>query len=260
VDQSLIVRRWRRYGADRLFVMGDTGVRVGCVDLQSGEVVVDVPDHEEELRRAAQAYLRGDAQEVVLPLPRDGEDDGGGLVLPLPPLDVTERPKGTPARENVPARLDRLVGLGWHVVSGIPLGRQGDAVDHLLIGHGGIYAISVHDHPGEAVHVGKRVLEVGGRRVGYLRDAGLQAARVRTLLTAAVGAPVHVRGVVVLDGVAEVRSTTVPDEALVLTRQDVPAVFRLLVPRLTASQVLTLVAAARSRATWKDSPKATWGA
>lgn len=258
MDQALIVRRWRRYGADRLFVMGDTGVRVGCVDLQSGEVVVDLPDHEEELRRAAQVYLRGDAQEVVLPLPRDGAD--GDLVLPLPPLDVTERPRGTPARESVPARLDRLVGLGWHVVSGVPLGRQGNVVDHLLIGPGGLYAISVHEHPGEEVRVEKRVLEVGGRRVGYLRDAGLQAARVRSLLTAAVGAPVHVRGAVVLDGVAEVRSTTVPDEALVLTRQDVPAVFRLLVPRLTASQVLTLVAAARSRATWKDSPKATWGA
>ena len=38
MEQLLTVRRWRRYGADRLFVTQETGAPVGSVDLQSGEV------------------------------------------------------------------------------------------------------------------------------------------------------------------------------------------------------------------------------
>ena len=43
--------------------------RVGSVDLQSGEVVVDDPLHEAGLRRAAQAYLRADVAELAMTLP-----------------------------------------------------------------------------------------------------------------------------------------------------------------------------------------------
>ena len=77
MDGSLIVRRWQRYGADRLFVMGDTGARVGSVDLRSGEVTVDLPTLESGLRRAAQEFLRADSDELVLRLPEvDLEDPG----------------------------------------------------------------------------------------------------------------------------------------------------------------------------------------
>jgi len=67
VDDLLTVRRWRRYGADRLYVTQDSGRPVGSVDLQSGEVVAADPGMENELRRAAQEFLRADVTELVLP-------------------------------------------------------------------------------------------------------------------------------------------------------------------------------------------------
>ena len=52
MEDLLTVRRWRRYGADRLYVTQDSGRPVGSVDLQSGEVVEHVPQVRAALRAA----------------------------------------------------------------------------------------------------------------------------------------------------------------------------------------------------------------
>ena len=44
MEQALIVRRWRRYGADRLYVTADTGAPLGSVDLATGQVAPAAPD------------------------------------------------------------------------------------------------------------------------------------------------------------------------------------------------------------------------
>lgn len=84
MEQALIVRRWRRYGADRLYVTADTGAPLGSVDLATGQVALTAPRGgggadaaggaaagvvlAEAVRRAAQAYLRSDLPEVVVPV------------------------------------------------------------------------------------------------------------------------------------------------------------------------------------------------
>lgn len=74
VEQALIVRRWRRYGADRLYVTAETGAPLGSVDLVTGAVDIggDRTADSAELveaavRQAVQAYLRADLPELVLP-------------------------------------------------------------------------------------------------------------------------------------------------------------------------------------------------
>ncbi|OIQ71154.1 hypothetical protein GALL_472290 [mine drainage metagenome] len=234
VDESLIVRRWQRYGADRLFVMGDTGARVGSVDLRSGEVTVDLPTLESGLRRAAQEFLRADSEELVLRLPDVDLEDPG----------VDTGPVG--------ARLDRLTAYAWHVQHNVPMGRQGDVIEHLLIGPGGVYTVTVHSHPTSTVVVDRHVVQVDGRATSYVRDARLEARRARSLLADAVGNQVVVRPVVVLEtaGTLELAPTTMPDDVLVLHGSDVPGLFPRVPARLSADLIDRLAAAARARSTW----------
>jgi hypothetical protein len=249
VDEALIVRRWRRFGADRLYVTAESGQRVGVVDLQSGEVSVDLPVLEEGVRRAAQAYLRSDVTELVLPF---------GLADDLAALDAMDgaaddAEAGTRLGErggSVRVRLERLTQEGWHVVHAVPLGRQGTVVEHLLIGPGGIFSVTAHAHPGEHIHIHDRTIDVEGRAVPYLRDARLEATRVQGVLRSAVGSELSVRAVLVLQGILDMVPGTQPEDALVVARHDVPRVFRRFPERLEAARVDAIAAIARQRTTW----------
>jgi hypothetical protein len=256
VEEVLTVRRWRRYGADRLFVTQGTGARVGSVDLQSGEVVVEDPELEGSLRKAAQEFLRNDVTELVLPVPAPSaalsqEDEAalrGWLGAPDEGPDelALRRERGSSVR----ARLDRLTDEEWHVLHGVPLGRQGNRVAHLLIGPAGIYTVSERFHTGEHVVVEGRLMSVDGRPVTYLRDARLEAERVQGMLLAAACAGASVRAVIVVHGELELRGPVRSEDALVVQRHDVPALFRLLPPRLGSDRAHAIAQVAQRRTTW----------
>jgi hypothetical protein len=261
VEQLLTVRRWRRYGADRLFVTQETGARVGSVDLQSGEVVVDDPDLEDRLRRAAQEFLRADVNELVLPVPARTEAalapaDQAALEAWLgndrdtdDELDLAQVPaeRGSPLR----ARLERLAAEGWQVVHDVPLGRQGSLVAHLLLGPGGIFTVAEHKLQGRHVRLDGRVIEIDGESVSYLRDARLEAHRTHALLVAAGCASITVRSIVVIQGELEVVGRQDPlAPTLVVPRHVVPAVFRAMPATLAPERVGALAHVARQRATW----------
>jgi len=248
VADSLTVRRWSRYGADRLYVTDDMGRRIGSIDLISGTVIADSPALEGGLRLAAQEFLRADAEEVTLPIALPD--------LPRPPGPNEGIQDGEPVPADVPVgeRLDRLRTDGWSVLHDVPLSRQGDVLQHLLIGPGGVYALTVHVHLGADVQVDRRSLYVNHRTVPYLRDARLQAQRLERVLGAASASFVSVRAVVVVHtgALAAPRVTKMPDDALVLGRTDIPGVFRRLPRRLTDADVEMLSAAAHRRETWTD--------
>lgn len=240
MTDSLTVRRWSRYGADRLFVTAETGARLGSVDLISGEVVAEHPALETGLRLAVQEFLRQDATEVTVPSPQ---------------IDLAQHLDPEPSDErDVPlgARLDRLEPDGWHVLHDVPLSRQGAVVEHLLIGPGGIYVVSAHHHPGELIQVERRSVIVGRKGKQYLRDARFQAERVAFVLSQATELTVSARGVLVLSN-GELRGpkvTSMPDDALVLGRTDVPGVFRMVPRRLTDDEITELATVAREKSTW----------
>ena len=150
----------------------------------------------------------------------------------------------------VGVRLDRLADEGWQALHDVPLGRQGTVVEHLLIGPGGIFAVSERRHPGQRVCVDGRRIEVDDRPVPYLRDARLEAVRVQGLLHASGVAAVTVRGMVVLQGDLEVSQEPRTQDAVAVSRQDVPSVFRRMPLRLDPDRVTAITAIARQRTTW----------
>ncbi|MBD8057561.1 NERD domain-containing protein [Cellulomonas sp. JH27-2] len=258
MEQLLTVRRWRRYGADRLFVTQETGAPVGSVDLQSGEVVVDDPVLEDRLRKAAQAYLRSDVAELVMPVtapsPTLAPADQAALEAWLgnedrdaPEVRQARAERGSPLR----ARLERLHVEGWQVVHDVPLGRQGSHVAHLLVGPGGIFTVAEHRLPGQHVRLEGRVIEVDGQARPYVRNARLEAERVHALLVAAGCASITVRSVVVVQGELEVAGRQDPlGPVLVVPRHVVPAVFRAMPAALDPTRVAALAHVARQRVTW----------
>lgn len=245
---TLTVRRWSRFGADRLVVTEDTGARIGWIDLRSGVVTVEQPAREAALRRAAQAYLRGDVTELVLPVQRGPRDAFDAFAA----AELAAGAVGAAQDESVGARLEGLVPTGWLALHDIPVGLQGGVLDHLLIGPGGVYTVRSYSHPGSAACLSRTGIVIDGRPTNYLRDARLEQTRVETLLGAAAGLVVEVRAVIVLDAVL-LASSARPDGALVVTRDDIPDVFRRLPPRLAATKVEAIRAAAGRRATWLSS-------
>lgn len=322
MEQALIVRRWRRYGADRLYVTADTGAPLGSVDLATGQVALEaLPGASsvttpasgtpgaasdllaEAVRRAAQAYLRADLPEVVVPVAEligpavpaaapavpeasrsrgrrarpaaEGAPEGGSEPAPRDPAArgrhradglVSPRADGEQhawrgeLRESLCDRLDRLVLDGWHVLHDVPVGRQGSVVAHLLVGAPGAFAVAgtsrppapdgdqAPDAPLRYVLDG-RYLSADGCGVPDLRDVRLTAARAGSLLRAAVGSAVTVRGVLVVHGTVEHREPA-PFDALVVPDGSVPEVFATLPQRWTPGRVDAVAAVARRRATW----------
>lgn len=228
----------------------ETGARVGSVDLQSGEVVADDPVLEARLRRAAQAYLRSDVPELVLPVTSElaSIDALGSAVAGMwfGDDDAAPAERGS----SVGQRLDRLADDGWQTVHDVPLGRQGTTVEHLLIGPGGIFTVTERRHAGSHVRVASRTLHVDGRAVPYLRDARLEATRAQGLLQSAGCAGAGVRAVLVVSGDLERDPQDPPQDAEVIARHEVPNFFRRLPVRYDAARISAVAQMARRRTTW----------
>lgn len=252
VDDVLTVRRWQRYGADRLYVTHESGRPVGSVDLQSGEVSAPDPLLEAEVRRAAQAYLRSDLTEMVLPAQRSSSPDD----IELRELHAAMAAWLGTSDDDVPRvstigeRLDRLVDEGWETIHDVPLGRQGTSVEHLVIGPGGLFTVTERRHPGQRVVGRGRAMTVDGSPVAYLRDARLEAGRTQDRLLAAGCAQIHVRAVLVLQGELDVDVLTTPNDPLVVARHEVPSLFRRMPAVVDARRVQALAKVARRATTW----------
>jgi hypothetical protein len=286
VEQALIVRRWRRYGADRLYVTAETGAPLGSVDLVTGAVDVggDRADSAElveaAVRQAVQAYLRADLPELVLPAAavdvaadetaparphgrrarydeqpaeavtpgRRGRHCADDLVTPHP----EDRAETRDLTETVCDRVDRLTLDGWHVLHDVPVGRQGSVVPHLLVGPPGAFAVAErapHPERPEVFTLDGRYLSADGQGVTDLRDVRLTAARAGSLLRTAVGSPVPVRGVLVVHGTVDVLVPS-PYDALVVRDRQVPELFATMAPRWSRSRVDAVAGVARRRTTW----------
>lgn len=279
MEPALIVHRWRRYGADRLYVRAGTGAPLGSIDLVSG--AVDLAHGAEwadgAVRSAAQAFLRRDLPELVLPLsevldeadaprgrraaPGPADHRAGEVAVTPAPVPgfatltgpVLPTPRGRhradeALSDGLRERLDRLELSGWSVLHDVPLGRQGTVLEDLVIGPGGAFAIADATRITASGFVldGRR-LSADGAAVAELREVRLAAARAGALLRAAVGTPVAVRGVLVVGApVHELASA----DALALELAAVPEFFERLPPRWDAGRVSALTQVARRATTW----------
>jgi Nuclease-related domain len=81
---DLTTTRWKRYGKDRLYVKTTDGVDVGHVDLLTGEITVNVPEFEREVRDLASHQISASRS----------------LAIASPPIDV-------PCAPTVPSPIAR---------------------------------------------------------------------------------------------------------------------------------------------------------
>jgi Nuclease-related domain len=162
------VRRWRRYGHDRLYVTRLDGTKVGWLSLTTGDLkVADDSDRVAVLtalrdEEAARPWL-AELSPPKSPAPMAGEpitdlaanrpgaaararadrelEEMRGrsriatAVARVFDLHTDERAwrKGAEGEEVVGPRLERLVKDGWHVLHAVPVGNNDADIDHLLL-------------------------------------------------------------------------------------------------------------------------------
>lgn len=91
------------------------------------------------------------------------------------------------------SQLDR----DWTVLHAVPVGPEGTDLDHLLIGPAGVFTITTRNHPGVAIAVAGRSVLVDGMKRAHIRATEHDLGRAERRLTAALGEPVTVTGLLV---------------------------------------------------------------
>ena len=160
---------------------------------------------------------------------------------------------GADGEEAVGGRLEKLIKDGWTVLHSIPVGDRGSDIDHVLIGHGGVYTINTKRHPNKSITVNGDTIGVDGYRQHYVRNSRYEAQRAADLLSDAVGRPVTAKGVLVFLTATLLPTVTIkkqPDDVIVLDRMDIPQVFRKAPQRLSQAEVEAISTAARRPSTW----------
>ena len=94
--------------------------------------------------------------------------------------------------------LEKL-GPEWTVLSAVPIGAHATDIDHIVLGPGGIFTLTVRNAGDAAVWVGGRTAVVGDQPVDFIRRAQSEAASAARSLSNAAGGPVQITPLLVLN-------------------------------------------------------------
>jgi hypothetical protein len=133
--------------------------------------------------------------------------------------------------ESAGGRLNQLRADGWQVLHSVSIGTRGTAIDHVLVGPGGVFLINNQTNSPTAT---------GNSR--------LEAERAAKFLSGAVGWPVQVTPVSMAD--APMSPHYGQEGVLVLGRTEVPGYFRRRPVQLIAADVAEVYEYARRSSTW----------
>jgi hypothetical protein len=86
---------------------------------------------------------------------------------------------------------------GWHALNSISGGDHGRNVDHVVVGPAGTFTLNAKSLTGK-VWVGARSVRHNGHPTDFLTMAAHEASRVSRHLTAALGRPIDVHGVLAI--------------------------------------------------------------
>lgn len=258
--EALEVRRWKRYGHDRLYVAVPDGRQLGFRDLLTGRDHPESPQDSAALSSRADQWSAG-LQEPSGPAPLgtapvaatrapSPTEPWRDLALNLPGQSAGREASAKRAEAPVRTTIDRLMGrhsderawrIGakgerlvgeellkltrrdprWAALHAIPVGRRGADIDHLLLGPGGVFALNTKHHPDARIRVSGSTFTVNGHRVPYVHRSEREAARATRLLSAAIERPVPVTGMIVPVGChAPIAVTVQPRSVHVVTRRD----------------------------------------
>ncbi|SDS71347.1 hypothetical protein [Actinoplanes derwentensis] len=130
------------------------------------------------------------------------------------------------------ARLDSL-GESWHIVdwSETGLSRRHDESDplgaragFLAVGPGGVYAVTVADQMLFRVLIVGDVVQINGKRLGYVAEAKRAASRAATALSSAAGIPVPVVPVLAFTGAGTLSTHGVTTTCAIVTERELDKV------------------------------------
>jgi hypothetical protein len=285
---DLVVRRWARYGHDRLYVTAPDGSNIGFFDLKTGAGHLDAQERRAAFEAAVARYLTGEnlAAEVVdaqaaEPRAHDSSDAATWTDLaehrpgqmarqqalakrqksPVKTLlarvlgvhtDERAWRIGADGEEAVAKRLEGL-GAGWRVLHSVPVGKRGSDIDHLVIGPGGVYTINAKHHPDASVWVGGDTFMVNGQRQPYVRNSRHEARRASRLLSERLGVAVHVIGVVAVMGAQRgftIKAQPEDGAVVVVPRRQVATWIEQQPALLTTEAVDQVYAVAKRSDTW----------
>ncbi len=139
---------------------------------------------------------------------------------------------------------------GWHVLNDIPVGDRGANIDHLVIGPGGVFTVNTKNLTGKVV-IYSRALYVNGHRTSYYPIAKHEAERASELLTAQLGRPVSVTGVLaILADDFDIKER--PADLMVGTPRGAKAKFLKAPTCLSLQDVIEITAVASKPKTWNS--------
>lgn len=274
---KLVVREWRRYGQDRLYLNdSDTSRSVGFYDRKTGKITVHDKSREYEALDALKPFLHGSAPLAVqrtmeaTPLSDSdlGDNRAGAAVseraAELAPgwfqrfaarlfgyrTAATSWEVGSAGERLVGARLDRLKRDGWHVFHSAQLASGAD-IDHIVIGPPGVFTINTKHHAKARIWVGTYALKVNGFQQPYLRKSESEARSAGRRLTRYCGMEVKVTPVLAFVGAARIKLTGPPPPVLIMRGEDADRSFRALPRVLSDVDQSRIVTVARRPEIWR---------
>ncbi|MGW0786818.1 NERD domain-containing protein [Streptomyces sp. NPDC002911] len=165
--------------------------------------------------------------------------------------DADPRRGALAGERRVGAELKRLTRHGWRVLHSVPL-PDGSEIGHLLIGPGGVFAVSTEHRPGASVRIGDGTLRIDdGTPQPYELDGRPAARRARAALEAYCTFEVPVQTVLVFTGVTALEVVATPAGVRVCRERQV-ATLAPLTGVLTATQVERVYDVARNGEAWLD--------
>jgi hypothetical protein len=145
---------------------------------------------------------------------------------------------------------------GYSVHHSLPIRNTAFWVDHLVVGPGGIFALSSKTRWDRDLTGSVRTIPIGNHTMPYLRDARFESAQITALLAAALPATAAVQPMIVLVNPHKIRLNRKPDSVTVI---DSPRLRRWLVGRprqFSAEQQAAVTAIIDAPATWRTPVRA----
>jgi hypothetical protein len=152
-------------------------------------------------------------------------------------------------------RIQQHLGPLWHVVGGPHPGlvtRDQSHAGFLVIGPGGVFAISVVDQGRTRVMIAGNVIQIQGRRPPYVARAKRYARTARTALTSAVGSTVPVVPVLTFVGNGAISAHGLPTDCLVVSHRELDRLLTAGGDKISPETALKLAEVAAHPATWDE--------
>lgn len=163
------------------------------------------------------------------------------------------------ARGRATNRLARL-GSDWRMVDVAELGlRNPDTF--LAIGPGGLFSVSVKDQGRNRVRLAGDVVQIDGKRLGYIGEARKVASAISEAMSATAGRGVPVTPVVAFAGTGSIDVHGVPKGVPVTSYRELDHLLRAYGERISGQTAAKLYAMARHPVTWvtnADTATPTW--